>query len=366
MKEIRKKNEKNKKNPIRIGISSLIIVFFMITLLFQKEIPAQEFLFVRNADEAFVHNAAQQRDYLFQDEWGQTIYQGQIGTWTITGTNIVTSWTAQQTLENMISPEEIARILAETQSGQTITWIITTWTIYTWLIETWIQATGTEMIGLTWMIETEPMDCITPWDEKVKDKDFVLAYEQRKDVKIICNIEKRICNDGILWGSFSQSSCKETGEYIYRKAQAISYNQKILNEYIQPVAPINSWATFSTEGKINETQKPIDKRGTGNNPIKNQSGVSQLPSPSKTSCTTPRGQEIKHGQFIKAYKAPRGFIDLPCNVEIRACVNGNMKWNFRYAKCTFNNTIYSEYLKAWAPTSNTGFLFFQWIKWIVK
>ncbi|MEI7558215.1 MAG: hypothetical protein WCJ45_05370 [bacterium] len=48
------------------------------------------------------------------------------------------------------------------------------------------------------MIETEPMDCITPWDEKVKDKDFILAYEQRKDVKIICNIEKRICNDGIL------------------------------------------------------------------------------------------------------------------------------------------------------------------------
>ena len=140
----------------------------------------------------------------------------------------------------------------------------------------------------------------------------------------------------------------------------------MLNDYIQPTAPSKQWAEFSTQGKINEVQKPIDKRGTTNNPIITRTGVNQTPLPTKENCITPWGQEIQHGQFIKAYKASIGLIDLPCDVEIRACVNGNLKWSFPYGECKFYNTTYSEYLKAGAPESNTGFMFFQWIKWIFK
>ena len=40
---------------------------------------------------------------------------------------------------------------------------------------------------------------------------------------------------GTLGGSFKQESCKDDIVYEYNKAQIVSYNQKILNEYIQPV-----------------------------------------------------------------------------------------------------------------------------------
>lgn len=158
---------------------------------------------------------------------------------------------------------------------------------------------------------------------------------------------------GTLGGTFAQRSCKEDVVYVYTKAPVISYNQKILNEYVQPTAPVNEGSGFTTEGKINETGAATTTRGTGNSPIMNKPEIMQTSPSTKASCTTPRGQIIKHGQFVKAYKAPRGFIDLPCDVQIRACVNGNLKGTYAYAKCTFNNTTYADYLKAGSPTSNT-------------
>jgi hypothetical protein len=140
----------------------------------------------------------------------------------------------------------------------------------------------------------------------------------------------------------------------------------VINDYIQPTAPKNQWAEFSTQGKINEVQKPIDKRGTTNNPIITRTGTGQNPLPTKANCTTPWGKTIKHGQFVKAYKASIGLLDLPCDVEIRACVNGNMKGSYTYGECKFYNTNYREYLKAGAPESNTGFIFFERIKWIFR
>jgi hypothetical protein len=43
-----------------------------------------------------------------------------------------------------------------------------------------------------------------------------------------------------------------------------------------------------------------------------------------------------------------------------------MKWSFTYSTCAFNNTTYTDYLKAGSPKSNTGFLFFQRIKKSLK
>ncbi|MEI6673468.1 MAG: hypothetical protein WCL02_09640 [bacterium] len=46
--------------------------------------------------------------------------------------------------------------------------------------------------------QTNEKNCITPRNEEVNNHDFILAYEQRKDVNTMCNIEKRVCSDGIL------------------------------------------------------------------------------------------------------------------------------------------------------------------------
>lgn len=354
MKNIKKHLQTINEAPIKKWASLLIILFFMMTILFQKDVPNTEFQFVRNGDTALVHNAAQQRDYLFVDEWWIN---------NSTGTTINTG---NMTIDSLINPSEIQQIIADTQTGNTYTWTLFIWSMNTWSMNTWVITTWIQIKELTGVINTWSLDCITPRKEEVKNKDFILAYEQRKDVNTICNIEKRICTDGVLWWSFAQSSCKEDVVYDYRKAQVISYNQKVINEYIQPSDPINSWADFSTQGKINIIEKPIDKRGTSNNPIITKKEVTESPLPSKANCITPRGQTIKHGQFTKWYKAPRGFIDLACDVEIRACVNGNLKGTFNYPKCTFNNTSYTDYLKAGSPTASTGFLFFQRIKSTLK
>ncbi len=345
MKHLKKQIRNISKESMKKVTSGLVILFFAMVMIFQRT-ETIELQFVWNMDEEFIHNAPNtQRDYLFEDEQGQETYQWQLWTWSTDTT------TTTDNIDDLVNPDELEDLFDDliNNSGQLYTGIISTWTqLKTWTTYTW------------------SLDCIAPWGEKIKNQDFILAYEQRKDVNTICNIEKRVCMSGTLWGSFAQKSCKDNIVYEYNKAEVISYNQKVLNEYIQPTSPINSWADFSTEGQINDTKKPLDTRWTNKAPVTTESEVEQTPTPTKKSCTTPRGQEIQHGQFTKAYKAPRGFIDLECEVELRACVNGTLKWDFKYAKCTFNNTTYADYLTAGSPTSNTGFLFFERVKNIFR
>jgi hypothetical protein len=60
--------QKINKDFMKKGITTLVLTFFLMVMIFQKDSPTSQLSFVRNTDEAFVHNAAQQRDYLFQDE----------------------------------------------------------------------------------------------------------------------------------------------------------------------------------------------------------------------------------------------------------------------------------------------------------
>lgn len=358
------------------GSTTLVLLFFAMVMIFQKDTQNTEFQFVRNGDESSIHGVANdnapasQRDYLFQNEAGNDVYQGQMTDGQ--RRTEVTPPSTQENMDGLISTSGNTQITGTTgtQTGQLYTWVLGSWTIYvSWSIHSWIIKTGVQTIETTGTMSTTKIiswvsDCITPWKEKIEHQDFVLAYQQRKDVNSMCNIEKRVCTNGILWWSFTQSSCKEDIAYVYRKAEVVSYNQKVLNEYIQPAEPMNAGAEFSNEWKIDTTDRPTNTWGTTNTPVITKSWVMQTPVPSKASCTTPRGQKIQHGQFIKAYKAPRGFIDLACNVEIRPCVNGNLKGTFTYSKCTFNNTSYTDYINAGGTQTSTKFLFFERIKWL--
>lgn len=336
------------KDMIKKWVSGLIILFFAMTMLFQKDTPEKELQFVRNMDEVFMHNAADtQRDYLFENEEGENTYNIEMNNGSTTNTTDNTN-----TLDTLINSDEVNQIVwSQNQTEK----------IYTVAMWTWIQEPKATSIY------TGNLDCITPRKEEVKNQDFVIAYEQRADVNTICNVEKRVCMSGTLGWSFSQRSCKDNVVYNYRKAEVVSYNQKVLNEYIQPTAPANSWAVFNTQGKLDVQSPAIDNRWTSNNPVGVQSGaVAQTVKPSKKSCTTPRGQTIKNGQFTKAYKVPRGFIDLPCEVQIRPCIDGSLKWTYTYTTCTAYNTTYDDYITAGSPSSNTGFLFFERIKNIFR
>jgi hypothetical protein len=110
------------------------------------------------------------------------------------------------------------------------------------------------------MLPSQPKSCTTPRGQVIENKDFVLAYEQREDVATICNIERRICNNGILEGTYSQRSCKENISYNYKKTAIVSYNEPVVNPLVQPGPASNAGANFSTDGKINQTKDPTNMR----------------------------------------------------------------------------------------------------------
>jgi hypothetical protein len=178
----------------------------------------------------------------------------------------------------------------------------------------------------------------------------------------MCNVQKRVCENGVLKWTFTQNSCKDDLVYSYKKVQAISYNQKVLNEYIQPNEAPNKWADFTNDGKIGQEDMPTNTRWNTTSTTTTTNETQQTATPSKANCTTPRWQTVKHGQFVKAYKAPRWFIDVACEVELRPCVNGSLKGSFDYATCTYINTTSNDYLQNKSPLDGNWFLFFQRIK----
>lgn len=186
--------------------------------------------------------------------------------------------------------------------------------------------------------------CITPWWEYVANWDFVLAYEQRKDVDNLCNVQRRFCYDWILDWTYIQKSCKENTLYSYVKPDAISYTQKPVDTFVQPNQPSLSWANFDTHWKIDWTTNSIDVWGLpGSGRPVDIVSTSQT-SLSNTVCITPWWEKIKNWQFVKAYKSSIGLIDLPCEVELRMCVGWNLKGYYENRTCTFKKMTYRDYL----------------------
>lgn len=70
MKHLKKHLQKISKDTMKKTATTLVLLFFAMVMIFQKDTTkTTELQFVRNTDEVFVHNAAnQQWDYLFQDE----------------------------------------------------------------------------------------------------------------------------------------------------------------------------------------------------------------------------------------------------------------------------------------------------------
>lgn len=186
--------------------------------------------------------------------------------------------------------------------------------------------------------------CITTWGEYVAPGDFVLAYEQRKDVTNLCNVQRRYCKNGKLTGTYTQKSCKENTLYSYVKPEAISYSQKPVDPFVQPESPSLSWADFDTHGKINGTTDPIDTWWSpGSGQPNDTTSVSQT-LPAKIQCVTPWWEKVPNGQFVKAYKSSIWLIDVPCDVELRLCVSGKLKWSYKNRTCTFKKMTYRDYM----------------------
>lgn len=63
-----------------------------------------------------------------------------------------------------------------------------------------------------------------------------------------------------------------------------------------------------------------------------------------TTCMTPWGTEVRNGQFVKAYKVNNGFTNLPCEVELRYCVQQQLQGTFPFQSCTHNDIAVEDFL----------------------
>lgn len=187
--------------------------------------------------------------------------------------------------------------------------------------------------------------CTTPWGESVEDGWFVLAYQQRTDDINTCNIEKRTCNDWILWWSFTGNSCSENNEVSFDKKDIIVYNQKIVDPLIQPDQYwVNNDLKYDTDWKLYKF-KPAQTIWTNNGETDyrvDDSDLLDLPE-YNFSCITPWGEKIEHGQFVKAYKFRYGFTNKSCEIQIRLCVDWELKGSYKYDDCEPLTMSYENY-----------------------
>lgn len=248
-----------------------------------------------------------------------------------------------------------------------LSWDTQTWTVDTWMIAfepieepVIVEPTNTEILPIVIdgkdpepivapVTNTQQQNCSIPRWWSIRHGESVLAYQQRSDDPATCNVQRRVCNDGILNGSYTQSSCKELLWFNTQKQEVVTYNVPSSNPYIQPTQPntINDSSSSFTS-----TIPPTTPLWGGSyawwsirpktNPITTSTSSSTVRD--GTVCTTPRGEEVRNGQFVKAYKIDKWFSNLPCEVELRYCVQTNLEWSFQYESCQHYDIAVEDYM----------------------
>lgn len=217
-----------------------------------------------------------------------------------------------------------------------------------------------------WAIEKPaPKDCETPRWVVIRHKESILAYQQRKDVPDVCNVQRRTCNNWVLDWSFTQPSCDETVVYVngtskekniksessnvvsYTKKQVISYNDtSVKSELIQtPKYSKNELAEYDKNWKLKKgTEQPKSDRKYWDEEwlIKEYDSKEQV-NIKHYNCKTPWWETVQHGQFVRAYEFPFWFTNASCRIELRLCVDWDLMGSYWYKDCQYLDVTYEEY-----------------------
>jgi len=310
------------------------IYFSAVDYIQRSQMAAQkkdmQFMFVDNqwiehniTQESTEHWASSKWDYLFKD----------YSTWEVIGTWIKYS------------------------SGNLNTWTLNTWSNIKNKVETKVTSWNIDKNTITKLniknnsvIQTSDLpkkSCTTPRWKILEDWKSVLAYQQRKDVPDICNIQRRTCSDWVLWWNFDQKSCQTGMPYIYTKAPVVSYNEKVIDPLIQPSKdlPINKWATFDTQWKINWYSDPTTIRDNNiDTALQSWDNTVNQTENIQPNCISPWWGIILNGQFVKAYRYKNWFINHPCEVQLRPCMQWNLEWAYTNASCKARDISFEDFM----------------------
>lgn len=221
------------------------------------------------------------------------------------------------------------------------------------------------VVTLYWIDEVtkdlvfEERACMTPWWYELEHGQSVLAYQQRADSINVCNIERRVCKNGKLSWSYNQQSCDETlwnnwtvngssnwWYWTVTRLAYTTYNSQKSDELRQPPeAAINDDKQFDVHGQLITSQK---------DPILQKMWNHEALSPEKEEvaqerslggvCKTPWWEKVQPGQFVKAYRFQNGFTDIPCQVQLRTCVDWKLEWMYQFSHCDSWETSYEDFL----------------------
>jgi hypothetical protein len=219
----------------------------------------------------------------------------------------------------------------------------------------------------------EYQNCATPRGYTLDHGVSVLAYKQDLNTPDTCKIERRFCFDGKLSGTFTQQSCSVNTQYSYFQEQFVSYNTKQPSELIQPSktpgntleALVNGNSNQGIEEILNRPNQGGSTAGIPNDPLSAPDATVKQTERTYPDCKTPRGELVKHGQFVKAYKHKNGFNDAPCEVQLRTCVVGKLEGTYNQLSCRNWDTSYIDWLNNF-PTRDAGYSQekMKWIKQI--
>ena len=224
----------------------------------------------------------------------------------------------------------------------------------------WNIGNQTKESGIT--IIEDYKDCMTPWWYKIHHWDSVLAYKQMEDSIDICNIERRFCWKWKLSGTYTQQWCSINKDYTYEQWWDVKVvTKESWNNNFRWGTRQNSdgsvtvqngeiWVLWSTVfDKPNNTY--TDFKDSSNNIRFENSWVEQT-SRTYENCTTPRGEKVKHWQFVQAFKHENWFSDAPCEAQIRLCTMWELMWTYTESTCKTWDTSFIDWING-SPTRKT-------------
>jgi len=228
------------------------------------------------------------------------------------------------------------------------------------------------VVILYWMDEElqdkayEEKSCLTPWWYEIDHWGSVFAYQQRTDTPEVCNVQRRVCKNGKLSWYYTLPSCvinldwsvnwvdnsfqeqPSTNWLATSNIKDVPFhtynNQSDKWEFVQPKKVARTNTNYDLKWKINWVMEPRYIAWEISDWYEEEiPAVEQTQNPRKY-CVAPWGEKVQQWQFVKAYRYQNWFYDIPCQVQIRLCVDWELEWTYQNPTCDFWNTSYEDFL----------------------
>ena len=203
-------------------------------------------------------------------------------------------------------------------------------------------------------------DCMTPWWYKIHHWESVLAYKQMEDSIDICNIERRFCWKWKLSGTYTQQWCSVNKNYTYEQWWDVKVvtkenwknnskwdNRQNSNESNTAKSNENWWSFV-----FDRPNKPYTNFKDSSNNIRFENSWVEQTTRTYEDCIAPRGERVKHWQFIQAFKHENWFSDAPCEAQIRLCTMWELMWTYTESTCKTRDTSFIDRVNG-SPTRKT-------------